>query len=545
MTRGDTAPEPSPDFLRSTSMPTQPVIDEVPPSSSPLDAQLLELFFDRVPMGVAVFDTDMRLLRCNKTWTAFYEHYLGVPADYTAPGRHLNELIPGNEEAVRLLVDTALGGRVIRQAAHRIAIPGTETYWDVVFAPLFGDGRVVGVVDIVTDATDRVLSFQRLEARVATFSEVAAGMSVDQPLSTTLSQVVDAVRSTSDAVACSIVCWEEDWSRPATAYADAVLGEGFAEARATVGQIRGMRPVDLEEYDGAVVRGFREDALADPSLAPVHPFLVADAPWEDVALFALVASGVVVGEIAVYLAAGQDLDEDDRGYLGALADQAAVAVRNSTLYRAAEQTAALEERHRLARELHDSVSQALFSMTLHARTAQRHLEAAGLAADHPVAIEVDQLHGLTQAALAEMRALIFELRPGALEAEGLVAALTKQAAAVAAREQIAVDVHGPDGWIRLDPAVEEHLYRIALEAMHNTVKHAGAERIDVRLERGDDALELRVSDDGAGFDPRQDRPGHLGLRTMRERADAIGATFDIESAVGRGSTIIVSVPLPR
>ena len=253
----------------------------------------------------------------------------------------------------------------------------------------------------------------------------------------------------------------------------------------------------------------------------------------------------MVGEVSVYLAAGQDLDDDDRGYLAALADQAAVAVRNSTLYRAAEETAALEERHRLARELHDSVSQALFSMTLHARTAQRHLETAGLAADHPVAIEIEQLHGLTQTALAEMRALIFELRPGALEAEGLVAALTKQAAAVAAREQLAVEVHGPDGYIRLDPMVEEHLYRIALEAVHNTVKHAGAERAEVHLEQRDTGLELRVSDDGAGFDPRLDRPGHLGLRTMRERADAIGAAFAVDSAPGRGSTVTVTVPLPR
>jgi signal transduction histidine kinase len=506
--------EPARDFLRSTSMPTQPLIDDVAPSSSPLDTQLLELFFDRVPMGVAVFDTDMRLQRCNKTWTAFYEHYLGVPAEYTAPGRHLNELIPGNEEAVQVLADTALSGRVIRQAAHRIGIPGTETYWDVVFAPLFGDGRVVGVVDIVTDATDRVLSFQRLEARIAMFSQVAAGMSVDQPLPTTLSQVVDAVHSTSDAVACSIVCWEEDWSRPATAYADDILGAGFAEALEEVWRIRGMRPVDLGKYDGTIARGFRD-------------------------------TGVVVGEVSVYLTAGHDLDDDDRGYLTALADQAAVAVRNSTLYRAAEQNAALEERHRLARELHDSVSQALFSMTLHARTAERHLEIAGLAADHPLAVEIEQLHGLTQAALAEMRALIFELRPGALEAEGLVAALEKQAAAVAAREQLAVHVHGPDGWIRLDPTVEEHLYRIALEALHNTVKHAGAERVNVHLEIGDTVLELRVSDDGAGFDPRLDRPGHLGLRTMRERSDAVGATFGIDSAAGRGSTVTVTLPLPR
>ncbi len=533
------------DVLRSTSMPTQPLIDDVPPSNSPLDTQLLELFFDRVPMGVAVFDADMRLQRCNKTWTAFYEHYLGVPAEYTTPGRHLSELIPGNEAAVQELVDTALSGRVVRQAAHRIALPGTETYWDVVFAPLFGDGRVVGVVDIVTDATDRVLSFQRLEARIATFSQLAAGMSVDQPLSTTLSQVVDAVHSTSDAVACSIVCWEEDWTRAATAYADAVLGAGFAEALEDVWRIRGMRPVDLGEYDGAIVRGFRDQALADPSLAPVHPFLVEEAPWEDMAWFPLVASGVVVGEVAVYLAAGQDLDDDDRGYLTALADQAAVAVRNGTLYRAAEQTAALEERHRLARELHDSVSQALFSMTLHARTAQRHLETVGLPADHPVAVEIDQLHGLTQAALAEMRALIFELRPGALEAEGLIAALTKQAAAVAAREQLVVDVRGLDSRIRLDPTVEEHLYRIVLEALHNTVKHAEATRVDVHLEISDTALEIHVSDDGAGFDPVLDRPGHLGLRTMRERADAIGANFGIDSAPGRGSTIIVTLPLPN
>ncbi len=250
--------DPARDFLRSTSMPTQPLIDDVAPSSSPLDTQLLELFFDRVPMGVAVFDTDMRLQRCNKTWTAFYEHYLGVPAEYTAPGRHLNDLIPGNEEAVQLLVDTALSGRVIRQAAHRIAIPGTETYWDVVFAPLFGDGRVIGVVDIVTDATDRVLSFQRLEARIAMFSQVAAGMSVDQPLSTTLSQVVDAVRSTSDAVACSIVCWEEDWSRPATAYADDVLGDGFAEALEGCGASAGCARSTSRSTTAPSLESFRD-----------------------------------------------------------------------------------------------------------------------------------------------------------------------------------------------------------------------------------------------------------------------------------------------
>ncbi|MDN5765932.1 MAG: histidine kinase [Humibacillus sp.] len=539
-----TAPPPDErDPLRSTSMPTEPLVDDLAPSDSPLDTQLLDIFFDRTPMGIAVFDTDLRLRRCNKTWAAFFEHYLGVPADYAVPGRHLKELIPGNADAVRHMVEIARGGQVIRQAAQRITIPGSDTYWDVVFAPLFGDGRVVGMVDIVTDATDRVRSFQRLEARIAMFSRVAAGMSVDQPLSATLSQVVNAVHQTTAALACSIVCWDEDGREPATAWADTVLGDGFAAAIEEVWKIRGMRPVRVEEYDGAVRRGFREAALADPSLAPVHPYLTEARPWQDVALLPLVVSGVVVGEVAVYLAPGQHLDDDDRGYLVALADQAAVAVRNSTLFRAAERNAALEERHRLSRELHDSVSQALFSMTLHARTAQRHLKSEGLPDDHPVAIEVEQLHGLTQAALAEMRALVFELRPGALEAEGLAAALTKQAAAITAREGLLIDVHAPDSRLGLDPAVEEHLYRIALEALHNIVKHAGATPVHVDLEYTDARLVLRVRDDGAGFNPTLDRPGHLGLTTMRERADAIGATFDLTSAPGRGCEITVAVPL--
>jgi PAS domain-containing protein len=175
-----------PASLRSTSMPLHPVAEPMPVSDAGLDAQLLGLFFDRVPMGIAVFGTDLRLQRCNKTWTGFYEHYFGVGPEYTAPGRHIFELIPGNEESVLPLFENALAGRILRQAAHRIAIPGIETYWDVVFAPLFRDGEVVGVVDIVTDATDRVLSLQRLEDRITAFTAIAAGMTVDQPMEVTL-----------------------------------------------------------------------------------------------------------------------------------------------------------------------------------------------------------------------------------------------------------------------------------------------------------------------------------------------------------------------
>ncbi len=535
-------PEDPRNRLRSTSMPIEALTEALPASGDPLDAQLLELFFDRVPMGVAVFGTDKRLLRCNKTWTGFYQHYLGVPPEYTAPGVHIHDLIPGNEESVDELFAHAFAGRVVRQAAHRITIPGSDTYWDVVFAPLFADGEVVGVLDVVTDATDRVHALHRLQLRVDAFSRMAAGMSLDQPVAATLAEVADAVRATTPAVACSIVHWEEADPSSVTAHADPVLGDGFGDALAEVWPA--LEPSWSSSPPGGarVHRGARTAALERAELAPLHPFLT-DASWEDVAVVALVASGAVLGQVVVHLEAGQRLD-DDVDFLAAVADQAVVALRNATLYGAAEESAALVERHRLARELHDSVSQALFSMTLHARAAQRHLRAAGQL-DHPAAGEVDRLHELTRAALAEMRALIFELRPEALEAEGLAQALARQAAAVSARTGLPVSVRAPSVRLALPVDAEENLYRLVLEAVNNAVKHAEATSVTVTISASEDVgLEICVADDGTGFDPDVRSVGHLGMATMRDRAAAAGAHLEIDSAPGAGTRIRVSVP-PR
>lgn len=224
------------------------------------------------------------------------------------------------------------------------------------------------------------------------------------------------------------------------------------------------------------------------------------------------------------------------------ANQAAVAIENARLYARAQESAALEERQRLARELHDSVTQALFSMTLHARATQLAIERSGIAAESPAGRGVTQLRALAQGALAEMRALIFELRPGALAEEGLAAALAKQATALAAREGLEVRVEVPGTRLSLAPAVEEHLYRLGQEALHNVVKHAGAHRATVRLAATGPDLTLEIADDGRGFDPAVSRPGHLGLGTMAERARAVGASLAIESAPDRGTTVRVLVP---
>ena len=529
--------------LRSTSMPLEPVTEAVPPSDAGLDAQLLELFFDRVPMGVAVFTPDMRLVRCNKTWVGFYEHYFGVGPEYTTPGRHLHELIPGNEESLRPLIENALAGRVVRQAAHHVGIPGLDTYWDVVFAPLFDNGEVVGVVDIVTDATDRVLAFRGLEARIGAFTRIAAASAVDQPLAVTLREVVAALRDSVDVAAASVVTWADG---SPVVVDDGAFGEGYPEALARLWAEFGVAERPQRELPRIGVRpGYRAAAAAEPALASVVPYWQR-VPWDDLVAVPLVPGGRPLGELQVHLHPGRALREDDEAFLVALADQAAVAAQNANLFSATAQNATLLERQRLARELHDSVSQALFSMTLHARAAQRHLETAGIASDAAAAREVERLRELTTGALAEMRALIFELRPGALAEEGLVAAVCKQAAALEARSGTTMRVEAPGERLELAPDVEEHLYRLVLEALNNALKHADAETIDVSLQLGagseGDALVVTVRDHGRGFDPGQEHPGHLGLHTMADRAAAVGGRLEIVSAPGRGTSVIVTVP---
>ena len=203
------------------------------------------------------------------------------------------------------------------------------------------------------------------------------------------------------------------------------------------------------------------------------------------------------------------------------------------------------ERQRIARDLHDSVSQSLFSTTLHVRTAQHALAREGLDATGPVEEELSEIGQLTRGALAEMRALIFELRPGALTEEGLVAALTKQAAALSGREGLMIAVDGPDGRLPLEPEVEEQLYRLGQEALANVVKHARASSATVHIAATDDTVSVEVSDDGRGFDPGVVGPEHFGLRSMRGRVADLEGRLKVRSTPGRGTVIRVEVPAQR
>ncbi len=230
--------------------------------------------------------------------------------------------------------------------------------------------------------------------------------------------------------------------------------------------------------------------------------------------------------------------------LGAIVSERQRAAEDLADSRRREAERAAEERQRIARDLHDSVSQSLFSMTLHARVAERSLQLTGTQDNARVVRELNQVGELSRSALAEMRALIFELRPGGLAEEGLVTALTKHAGAVSAREGLAIDVSGPPERLPISPDREEHLYRVGQEALANVVKHAQAGQITVTVRVEGTTVELEVRDDGRGFNPQAAYLGHLGLTTMRSRAGEMGADLNIASAPGSGTSVRVRLPIP-
>jgi signal transduction histidine kinase len=229
----------------------------------------------------------------------------------------------------------------------------------------------------------------------------------------------------------------------------------------------------------------------------------------------------------------------DEELLTILAQHAAIALTNARLYERSRELTIAEERSRLAHELHDAVSQKLFSLRL---TAQ----AATALVDRDPARAKDELHqvaALAAEAADELRAAVVELRPAALDEDGLVATLRTQIQ-VMDRAHSAHVVFDSCGVRALPAAQEEAVLRVAQEALHNALRHSGATRVDVVLEKRGDRVRLSVTDDGCGFEPggvrREGR--HLGLVSMRDRASGVGGTLTVESAPGRGTTITMEAP---
>jgi signal transduction histidine kinase len=233
-----------------------------------------------------------------------------------------------------------------------------------------------------------------------------------------------------------------------------------------------------------------------------------------------------------------EFDDGDERLIVMLAAHAAVTIENARLYERSRELSIVEERNRLARELHDSVSQKLFGLMLSADAARTMLDSD----PGEARAELERLRALAQETMEELRSLVFELRPPSLETEGLAAALRKHVDVLRRvySTEIRVDVAGAP---RRSPELEREVFRIAQEALQNALRHARADLLELRLAAGDGRLVLTVRDDGIGFDPDSPevRSKRLGLTSMEERAEALGGTLEIESRAGAGTTVRLEV----
>lgn len=292
---------------------------------------------------------------------------------------------------------------------------------------------------------------------------------------------------------------------------------------------------------------FSNNIFDDPRADDSGKYNADMRPITNAAFAPLTIKENVIGTLVVIDKAGgtADFDQDDLDFLVGFANQAAIAIDNAQLYQEAQRLAVIEERSRLARELHDAVTQTLFSASLIAEAVP-----SAWGNDPKQGMELlHELRSLNRGALAEMRTLLLELRPASLLETRMEELLRQLGEAASGREGIPVDVI-IEGEISLPPEVHVAMYRIAQEAVNNVVKHARASRVVIRLchSRADQvethpenhpSVMLSIMDDGRGFDIAKTPPHRLGLEIMQERAQDIGAKLVVDSQPGKGTHVKV------
>jgi len=364
----------------------------------------------------------------------------------------------------------------------------------------------------------------QLETSARVSREVTSILDIDD----LLTQVVGLIRDAFDYYHVHIFMVDQAAKQLVLRASSVATGPQHQRLPVGVGSVNGRV---VHSHEALVVNDVTQDPhyLADKRLPDTRSELVIPLRLGD----------QVIGTLDVQSAEVNAFTEEDVLVIQSLGDQIAIAIDNARLYDRSRELAVLEERTRLARELHDSVTQSLYSLVLLAEGWRRAAQAGGRA---PVEDYLSRIGEITQQALKEMRLLIHELRPPALEREGLLGALHRRLDAVEKRVGVNARILADD-LIQLPAHVEEGLYRIAQEALNNALKHAGADKVVVRIWTNDGQVTLEVTDDGCGFDPAgANHVGGMGLVGMQERAKQLGGSLTVTSAPGGGTTVRASIP---
>lgn len=379
---------------------------------------------------------------------------------------------------------------------------------------------------MATDGRESVESHEDMRRRLdesRSLQRVTAGLLQRLTLDEVLAMVRQEARDVTGAQGGSVFLLEDEaWLREA---GDDVELDPLSQRIPVSGTLTGEamrsgRPMLVNDYSSGLAETRTPSRKTDSLLA-----------------VPLQVEGTSIGAVNVANKPG-GFTENDARILGLLADVGAVAIESARLREKADRAAIRQEREWLARELHDSVTQAMYSVTLYAEATRLALEAE----KEDVAFEnLRELQAMAREALVDIRLLIFELHPPILEGQGLAASLRIRLAAVENRAGLQTELH-VEGARILPLAIEEDLYRIALEALNNAVRHAHAQRVKVRVWFEEQLVGLEISDDGVGYDAATaGNNGGMGLRSMEERARRINGRLIVDSVPGKGTTIRVEV----
>jgi signal transduction histidine kinase len=528
------------------------------------DAQtiLMEMLFDRMPMGIMIMDRNFVIQRFNLTWAEFAIKYAPPSGKPLTPGAQYFEVLPGSEESSLALFNLVLEGETVRKDALRFETEGVVSYWDASLTPLTHDGEVIGILNVTNDATERVMLQLNLEQRVEertleierrrkvaeSMRDIVRMINTNMPLEKFLDAAVELAAEQMGAGGCIL---HEFNIKERTIFYHACYGMENITEKHTLRKEEEFKASGTDRYFEATLRrqptygNYSMYSDRGKSLILNDPTIPDQAKERRIRLrdrFAGVLSVPLFiqnrpwGGMLFYYTEPQEFSQEQIDLGMTFADQVAIAIENTRLLEEAEKAAINEERNRLARDLHDAVTQTLFSSSLIADVLPRIWERNAEEGQR----RLEELRQLTRGALSEMRTLLVELRPSAMQDTDLGDLIAHLVNAFIAKSRVSVDFTRSSTKVAPPPEVKEMFYRVAQENFNNIAKHAKANIVIVELTSQAEVTALVIRDDGVGFDSSNPQHVGFGLKIMRERAQSVGAHFNIQSTPGSGTIVTVT-----
>jgi signal transduction histidine kinase len=500
---------------------------------------------EHAPDGLAVIDAEARFIDANPAAVRLCGLRPGAVAGARSPFPP-----PGDAPG-----DAAVAGRPGEHTVDWEPAPGLRREFAYVLSEVPGRRRWV--------VSFRDVTLSRLrERRLAAIATAASSVASKRSLVGTLEALAQEVARTDAFAGVQVLTVNGSGNRLHVMGAagfgrSAEFFDRLMQCRALGAE---LRMLDALETGQPVVVPNRYDAvMQDPAWSPLHDFM-RHPRWDGFVSVPLLARGEPVGILNAFFAPGQVVGETEVEFLLAMAEQAAMAVDHASLLERERDVARREERQKLARDLHDSVVQQVFSMMMQAKSLGV-LVGRGLApAPEKVAQVAEDLSGSAEAVLADLRGMVVERRPAATTAQGLASALRSLVDTTAARTgvDVSLDVADPRAELAaLDADLLEDVYRVVAEALHNSIKHADATRIHARLavtaHGSRRRLVAEVTDDGRGCDTASATraagnggagSSGFGMTVMRERAARWGGSVRVRQLDGGGTSVLLTVPLP-